>query len=83
MKVLLTERLLKFPKYFTNIKELEEKVKTHSYVTKDECLDLPEKVYQQRFCELGKKQKKIYEDLKSHALAILERRQHKFSKQVN
>jgi SNF2 family DNA or RNA helicase len=70
---IINGKIVKFPKYFTNLKELEEKVKTHSYrVTKDECLDLPEKVYQQRFCELGKKQKKIYEDLKSHALAILE-----------
>jgi SNF2 family DNA or RNA helicase len=70
---IINGKIVKFPKYFTNLKELEEKVKTHSYrVTKDECLDLPEKVYQQRFCELGKKQKKIYDDLKSHALAILE-----------
>jgi SNF2 family DNA or RNA helicase len=70
---IINGKIVKFPKYFTNLKELEEKVKTHSFrVTKEECLDLPEKIYQQRFCELGKKQKKVYEDLKIHALAILE-----------
>jgi SNF2 family DNA or RNA helicase len=56
---IINGKIVKFPKYFTNLKELEEKVKTHSYrVTKDECLDLPEKVYQQRFCELGKNKRK-------------------------
>jgi SNF2 family DNA or RNA helicase len=38
---IINGKIVKFPKYFTNLKELEEKVKTHSYrVTKDECLDL-------------------------------------------
>ena len=66
-------RIVKFPKFYTNLAELEQKVKKFSYrVTKDECLDLPEKVYLKRHCELTKEQKKVYDELKIQAMAIIE-----------
>ena len=70
---IINGKIVKFPKYFTNLEELEQKIKTCSFrVTKEECLDLPEKIYQKRYCELSEEQSKVYEDLKLRALAILE-----------
>jgi len=40
--------------------------------TKDECLDLPEKVYMQREVELSKEQKEAYHTMKKEALMIIE-----------
>jgi len=40
-------------------------------VTKDECLDLPEKIYQPRYIPLSEKQKPIYAQMKRLALAKL------------
>lgn len=65
-------KIVKFPKYFTNLDELEDKIKSCSFrVTKEECLDLPEKVYQKRFCELSDEQQKVYNELKERALSII------------
>jgi len=65
-------KIVKFPKYFTNLNELEDKIKSCSFrVTKEECLDLPEKVYQKRFCELSDEQQKVYDELKDRALSII------------
>ena len=43
-----------------------------SRITKDECLDLPSKVYIQRNVALTDEQSRIYNDLKEYALAHLE-----------
>jgi SNF2 family DNA or RNA helicase len=70
---IINGKIVKFPKYYTNLEELEQKIKQCSFrVTKEECLDLPEKIYQKRFCELSEEQAKVYEDLKIRALSILE-----------
>jgi|TARA_E500000318_G_C3558932_1_gene212450 SNF2 family DNA or RNA helicase len=61
------------PKYYKNLEELEFKLKSFSYrVKKEDCLDLPEKIYQKRFVELNKDQLKSYEDLKERARTIIE-----------
>jgi SNF2 family DNA or RNA helicase len=66
-------KIVKFPKYYTNLDELEKKIKVCSFrVTKEECLDLPDKIYQKRYCELSEEQQKVYDDLKERALALLE-----------
>ena len=53
---------------YQNLDELQDLLKDHAFrVTKDECLDLPEKIYQKREIELSKDQKKIYELLRKKA----------------
>ena len=65
-------RQILMPKYYTNLDELEMKLKTFSFrVTKDQCLDLPPKVYMQRDVHLTPEQKNIYETLKIKARAII------------
>tara|TARA_R110000765_G_scaffold3509_1_gene10866 strand:- start:48 stop:1301 length:1254 start_codon:yes stop_codon:yes gene_type:complete len=58
---------------YHNLEELTNNVKTFSYrVLKKECLDLPDKVYQKREVELTAEQKKVYKELKDHAIAELD-----------
>jgi SNF2 family DNA or RNA helicase len=61
-----------FPTYYTNLDELENRLKTFSYrVRKKDCLDLPDKVYVQRYIELTDEQKQMYSDLKRKAMTII------------
>jgi SNF2 family DNA or RNA helicase len=63
---------IQIPKYYINLEELEFKIKSFSYrVRKKDCLDLPEKMYVQRYIDLTEEQRKIYNDLKRKALAIV------------
>ena len=58
---------------FRNLDELTQSIQPFSYrVTKDECLDLPDKNYIKRSIELTPEQKKIYNQLKKTAVAILD-----------
>lgn len=51
---------------YDNVDELLSAVKPYIYqVTKAECLDLPAKVYQTRYVELSKEQRKVYNDIKN------------------
>jgi len=55
-----------------NIEELEQKLKEFSFrVTKDECMDLPDKIYQKRNIMLTTEQLHYYTQLKEHSRAIL------------
>ena len=57
---------------FQNLKELSETLKPFSYrVLKQDCLDLPEKVYIKREISLSPEQKKLYEQMKKQAIAVL------------
>ena len=61
------------PKHYTNLDELEGKLKGFSYrVKKEDCLDLPPKVYQQRTVNLTSEQQEIYQRLKQKARAMIE-----------
>ena len=63
---------IQIPKYYVNLEELEYKLKNFSYrVRKKDCLDLPEKMYVQRYVDLPDEQRKAYEQLKESALMIL------------
>ncbi len=65
-------RQILMPKYYTNLDELEMKLKTFSFrVTKEECLDLPPKIYVQRQVVMKLEQQKAYDDLKQKARAII------------
>ena len=57
---------------FKNLGELSETVKNFSYrVLKEDCLDLPPKNFIKRYITLTPAQKKIYEQMKKAAMAVL------------
>ncbi len=57
---------------FQNLGELSDKVKGFSYrVLKEDCLDLPPKVFIKRHVALTPDQKKVYKQMKDNALAML------------
>ena len=57
---------------FQNLSELSEKVKEFSYrVLKEDCLDLPPKIFMKRHVTLTPDQKKVYEQMKKAAMAVL------------
>ena len=58
---------------FQRLEELQESIKDFSIrKTKDQCLDLPAKVYTKRYVELTDEQKKAYGTMKQKALMVLE-----------
>jgi SNF2 family DNA or RNA helicase len=61
-----------FPKYYTNLDELTDKLKNFSFrVRKKDCLDLPDKLYTVRKINLTVKQAEIYNRLKKFAYATI------------
>jgi len=57
---------------YKNLSELAETLKSFSYrILKDECLDLPPKTYMKRIIQLTPEQKRVYQQMKSMALAEL------------
>ncbi len=58
---------------YRRLGELADKLEKFSYrVLKEDCLDLPEKVFTRRLVELTDEQKKIYRQMKEMALAVLD-----------
>jgi|TARA_R110000824_G_scaffold91016_1_gene221900 SNF2 family DNA or RNA helicase len=69
-------RSIQIVSHFKNLEELSEQLKTFSYrVLKEDCLDLPEKIYMKREIELSPEQKKVYQQMKEEALATLNGKQ--------
>ena len=61
---------------FKNLAELSEKLQPFSYrVLKEDCLDLPGKIYMKRTVDLTSDQKKVYKQMKEEALAQLNGKQ--------
>jgi SNF2 family DNA or RNA helicase len=61
---------------FKHLDELSEKLKPFSYrVLKEDCLDLPDKIYMKREIELSAEQQKVYKQMKEEALATLNGKQ--------
>ena len=57
---------------YRNLAELSEKLKSFSYrILKDDCLDLPPKTFMKRVIQLTPEQNKVYQQMKSMALAEL------------
>jgi len=57
---------------FQNLGELSDTVKQFSYrVLKEDCLDLPPKVFIKRHVALTSEQKQVYEQMKKAAMAVL------------
>jgi len=62
---------------FRNLDQLWGKIEPWCYsVKKEDCLDLPPKVYTTRDVELTDKQRQAYNDLKKHATTMLEAEAH-------
>lgn len=58
---------------YQNLDELTDKLDRFSYrILKKDCLDLPEKIYIKRTVELTAEQRRVYEQLKAIALAVLQ-----------
>jgi len=65
-------RRVQIPKGYKRLGELSDKLKPFSYrVLKEDCLDLPDKVYIKREVDLTDEQKSTYTTMKSAALAHL------------
>ena len=61
---------------FKNLGELSDKLKDFSYrVLKDDCLDLPDKIFIKRQIQLTPDQRKLYEQMKKEAIAVLKGKQ--------
>tara|TARA_B000000532_G_scaffold235265_1_gene220442 strand:- start:58 stop:861 length:804 start_codon:yes stop_codon:yes gene_type:complete len=57
---------------YRRLPELTEKLEKFSYrVLKEDCLDLPEKVFTKRFVDLTAEQQKVYKEMKHMAIAEL------------
>jgi len=60
---------------FKNLGELSDKLKPFSYrVLKEDCLDLPDKIYMKRVISLTDEQQKVYKQMKEEALATLNKK---------
>lgn len=58
---------------YQNIAELQASVDAHSFrVTKKECLDLPEKMYERRVLDMTPNQARIYKEMKDHLRAEMD-----------
>ena len=58
---------------YRRLDELNQILEKFSYrVRKEDCLDLPSKVYLKRVVELTKEQRSVYDSLKTFALALME-----------
>tara|TARA_B100001939_G_C16918965_1_gene608339 strand:- start:195 stop:1625 length:1431 start_codon:yes stop_codon:yes gene_type:complete len=69
-------RSIQVVNYFKNLAELSDKLKAFSYrVLKEDCLDLPDKIYIKRSVALTAEQEKLYQQMKTMALAILNGKQ--------
>jgi hypothetical protein len=64
-------------KEFQNLEELQEKIAPYNFrVLKEDCLDLPPKVYEPLEVELTKEQRRLYNELKANATAQLSEDKH-------
>ncbi len=76
-------RMLLIPSYYTNLEELDLIVKRFSSrVRKKDCLDLPPKIYQQRYVTLSKQQIGVYDNLKKLARATLKNKEVSFANKL-
>jgi SNF2 family DNA or RNA helicase len=69
--------------YFTNLNELEKKVKSFSFrVKKEDCLDLPSKIYQKRLITLSSEQQTLYNSLRTFARAVFQDQEASYSNKL-
>jgi SNF2 family DNA or RNA helicase len=64
-------KFLKLTNY-KNLNDLQQRIEPYSFrVRTEECVDLPEKIYETREVELGSEQKRVYKDLINEGVAAL------------
>ena len=72
-RVVISGREINLVASYQRLDELEQKIKPFSYrILKEDCLDLPPKVWTKRFITLTSEQKKVYEQMRTTALAQLD-----------
>lgn len=60
-------------KGYRNLSDLQEKIAPHSFrVLKDDCLDLPDKIYERRYVPLSEEQRKLYNQIRKQVVTELE-----------
>ena len=65
-------RTIQVPVGYRNLEELKDKIAPHSFrVIKEDCLDLPPKIFQTYFTEMSDEQAKIYGNVRDFAVAEL------------
>lgn len=70
--IMIINKMDKFTGY-KNLKELKEKISPVTFfVKKEDCLDLPDKVFEKLYCPMGTHQKEIYKTLKRNMYAEYE-----------
>jgi len=71
-QVNISGRMIHLVVGYRNLGELSDKLKPFSYrVLKDDCLDLPPKTFMKRTIQLSLEQRKVYDQMKKMALAVL------------
>lgn len=56
---------------YRNLDELRQKISSHSFqVRKEDCMDLPPKVYSPIYTEMNEEQKRIYKELKDNLFTV-------------
>ena len=76
-------RQIMIPMYFTNLAELEGKIKGFSFrVKKEDCFDLPPKVFTKRFLGMSKEQLECYTSLKKYARAIFQDKESSYTNKL-
>lgn len=71
--VILGTRRFKIVAGYVNLEELEARLRQFSSrITKKECLDLPDKVYETQFVEMSERQLQIYTQLRDEAVVMLQ-----------
>ena len=72
----ISGRTIQLVSGFKNLGELSDKLKPFSYrVLKEDCLDLPDKIYMKRQINLSPDQRKLYDQMRKEALAVLNGKQ--------
>jgi SNF2 family DNA or RNA helicase len=71
---IIQHKNIKMP--FKNLEELKNKIAEDSYIVrKEDCLDLPPKIYEQLYVEMNSEQKRIYKELKNKLLSEYDNRE--------
>ena len=71
------------PYDYQNVDELKDKIKSFSYrAIKENCLDLPPKIYVKRYVHLSKEQIEIYANLKKYARAVFQNKESSYTNKL-
>jgi len=71
-RVMINGRRIDLVASYQRLDELEENLKPFSFrILKQDCLDLPDKIWTKRYIQLTEEQQKVYNQMRTTALALL------------